>query len=927
MPFENFFTIPWLRRYRLAAIAVLLSAISVRCGGEKVGPRPEPSVIEMASGNGQVAPVNDELPQPLVVRVTDEAGDPAEGVTVQWDALGGGNVSPATVVTDAAGLAAVSRLLGDTPGQQTTAASVTGLQGSPVTFTATATDGTTPTLAIATQPSPVAQSGVVLPVQPVIQLKDGAGADKAQSGVVVTAALTGAAGTLGGDVTRATDGTGATDFDDLAVTGADGDYTITFTAPGYVQVISATITLGTPSLALNTQPSADAVSGTALAQQPVVQLVAGAGADDAQSGIVVTAALVAGGTATLGGDLTKTTGAGGSAAFTDLVITGDPGDYTLRFTAPGYAAVTSSTVALSAAPSTIALTTNPPTAALTGEVWDPSVQPEVLVQDGNGQPAPGVVVTASIASGGGTLEGDVTATTDATGHARFGDLGISGNNNQTVRFAIETDTVTAAPVDLSPLPIEATKGEWGPVVNWDIVPLHLSLLPTGSLLGWGRLEMNGSMGMPRLWDPSSGAPSSAPMVPVDTMLFCSGHAFLADGRLLISGGHKADGKGLDITTIFDPASESFIQNLPKMAHGRWYPTVTELPDGRMLTMAGQDSAGNVVTTPEIWEGNLWVELPGAGALQIPYYPRNFIDPTNGLVFMASERIRSRWFDVDGSTGSGRGRWINGPFHIWANNREYGSAVMYETGRILVVGGGGDPTWNTPDAKSSVPTATAEKINLNAGSPVWQSAGSMSTPRRHMNATILPDGEVLVTGGTSGGGFVDLNPADATREAEVWNPATNGWTTLAANSVMRTYHSVSLLLPDGTVLHGASGNAFVGAVAMPDENSHEIFRPPYLFKGARPTITTAPANVNAGQTFTVTTPNGAQVTEVRWIHIGSVTHAFDAGQRANTLSFTRTATGVSVTVPGSSNDATPGHYMVFILNRNGVPSKGRMIRLN
>ena len=75
-----------------------------------------------------------------------------------------------------------------------------------------------------------------------------------------------------------------------------------------------------------------------------------------------------------------------------------------------------------------------------------------------------------------------------------------------------------------------------------------------------------------------------------------------------------------------------------------------------------------------------------------------------------------------------------------------------------------------------------------------------------------------------------------------------------------------------------------------------------------------------------TPNAAQVTEVRWIHIGSVTHAFDFGQRANTLSFTRTATGVNVTAPASANDATPGHYMLFILNRNEVPSKGKIIRL-
>jgi galactose oxidase-like protein len=364
-----------------------------------------------------------------------------------------------------------------------------------------------------------------------------------------------------------------------------------------------------------------------------------------------------------------------------------------------------------------------------------------------------------------------------------------------------------------------------------------------------------------------------------------------------------------------------------MAFGRWYPTVTELPDGRVVTMAGRDSAGKVVTTPEIWESNQWVKLPGAGTLQIPYYPRNFIDPKNGLVFMAGERIQSRWFDPDGSAAGGRGRWIDGPSHTWPFNRDYGTAAMYEPGKILVVGGGGNSTWPTPDAKSATPTATAEKIDLTAGTPTWQSAGSMSVPRRHLNSTILPDGQVLITGGTSGGGFVNIDEGLAEKAAEEWNPATNEWTTLASNSVMRVYHSVSILLPDATVLHGASGNAMAGgAVPVPDEPNHEIFSPPYLFKGARPTITDAPASVGYGQSFAIATPNAAQVTAVRWIHIGTVTHAFDFGQRANTLSFTPTATGVSVTAPSGPNLAPPGHYMLFVLNRNGVPSAGKIIKL-
>jgi hypothetical protein len=420
------------------------------------------------------------------------------------------------------------------------------------------------------------------------------------------------------------------------------------------------------------------------------------------------------------------------------------------------------------------------------------------------------------------------------------------------------------------------------------------------------------------------------MIEVDTMLFCAGHALMPDGRLLVSGGHLQDDAGIATTYFFDQNGAP--QRGPDMAHGRWYPTVTALPDGRMLTMAGRNEAGSVVRTPEIWEANQWVELPGAGNLEIPYYPRNFVAP-NGRIFYAGERVRSRWFDVDGSGVNGeRGRWTDGPVHVWPNNRDYGTSVMYEPGKILYAGGGGHTGWPTPDQTSNQPTATAEIIDLNQGSPAWQNTEPMSVPRRHLNSTILPDGQVLVTGGTRGAGFVNIDEGLATREAEVWNPATGEWTTLASNSRMRIYHSVSLLLPDGTVLHGASGDAMAvqpggGIVPVPDERNHEIFSPPYLFKGARPSITSVtPTTVSYGQVFSVATPNVGQITDVRWIRLGSATHAFDMGQRANTLSFVPTATGVEVTAPANANLAPPGHYLLFILNRNGVPSQGQVVRI-
>jgi hypothetical protein len=85
-------------------------------------------------------------------------------------------------------------------------------------------------------------------------------------------------------------------------------------------------------------------------------------------------------------------------------------------------------------------------------------------------------------------------------------------------------------------------------------------------------------------------------------------------------------------------------------------------------------------------------------------------------------------------------------------------------------------------------------------------------------------------------------------------------------------------------------------------------------------------VTYGETFTLTTPNAAQITQVRWIRLGSVTHAFDASQRANALKFTRGSGNLRVTTPTTGRLAPPGHYLIFVLNRNDVPSAGTIVQV-
>ena len=443
-----------------------------------------------------------------------------------------------------------------------------------------------------------------------------------------------------------------------------------------------------------------------------------------------------------------------------------------------------------------------------------------------------------------------------------------------------------------PPPSPQQVGQWSHTWGAPIVQLHLHLLLSGKVLSWGHA------GTPQVWDPVSGVFTA---VPSPSLLFCAGHDWLPDGRLFVAGGHITDLHGLPNANIFDPATNSW-QAVAPMSHGRWYPTNTTLPDGEILTLAGTDENDSTVLLPEVWNGSAWRQLTTA-SWWLPYYPRDFVAP-DGRVFVAGEDQQSLWLDV-----SGTGQWSLGPMRQFGN-RSYGSAVMYAPGRILYVGGG-DP-----------PTNTAEIIDLNQPGPVWVSTGSMSYARRQMDATLLPTGDVIVTGGTSGAGFNNYD--GAVHAAEIWNPATGQWTTLSSNAVTRIYHGTTLLLPDGRLLHTGSGDAG-GTV---NELNYELYSPPYLFAGPRPTVTdSTPAVVHYGQTIVVHTPDSSSIAKVTFIRFSSVTHAFDQGARLVPLTFAVASGGLSIDIPASRTAATPGPYLLFLINQRGVPSVGRIMLLN
>jgi galactose oxidase len=433
-------------------------------------------------------------------------------------------------------------------------------------------------------------------------------------------------------------------------------------------------------------------------------------------------------------------------------------------------------------------------------------------------------------------------------------------------------------------------GEWSAPFSWPIVAIHMALLPDQRVLAVGRL------GTPQVWNPVSGTFTA---VPPPAWLFCAGQTMLPDGRVFFAGGHIDYDYGLPNTTLFNPADNTWTSST-LMARGRWYPTTTSLANGDVLILAGRDQASVEVGEPEIWSNGTIRRLTGASKT-LPYYPRVFLTP-KGTAFVAGHIVYTRYLTTTGS-----GAWKSGPKHLYTSTRDYGSAVMYESGKILYAGG-------------SRTTNTAETIDLNAATPAWKWTGSMAYPRRHLNLTLLPTGEVLATGGVAGTTFNDFTKP--VYPAEIWNPATGQWTTLSTNAILRDYHGTALLMPDGRVLV-AGGSESKG---LPSQRNAEIFSPPYLFRGARPTIGSAPATLGYGQSFRIETADAGTIAKVTLIRLGTVTHAFDQNARLLRLASTADSTGLTVTGPSSGNVAPPGHYMLFIVNGSDVPSVARIVKI-
>ena len=454
----------------------------------------------------------------------------------------------------------------------------------------------------------------------------------------------------------------------------------------------------------------------------------------------------------------------------------------------------------------------------------------------------------------------------------------------------------------NPATSSALLGEWAPLQNWPLVDVHSVLLRTGDVLMWDAWETGGTPSA-RLWHPATDTFTSVPNL--WSQIFCAGMVNMADGRVLVVGGHNGGEVGIKDTNIFDPVTGAWTRG-PDMASARWYPGATELADGRVVAFSGNATPTAFSNTPEIYNPatNAWSALTGISTsdVQEDEYPLNFLLPNGKLFVLAPSTGATRLLDPAALT------YV--PAAAAASPVRNGSAAMYLPGKILASGGG-------PAGGSSVTDAAI--LDTTQPAPAWQPIAPMAFPRYMHNLTMLPDGKVFAVGGST---IVDQAVTSGSRTPEMWDPATQTWSQLAPEVDERMYHSTSVLLPDGRVLVAGGGRWSTAH----DFYTAEIYSPPYLFKGPRPTISSAPASVGYSTNMTIQTADAANITSVALTDLGSDTHRQGMDHRYVPLSFTQANGSLSVQSPANPNIAPPGFYMLWLVNSSGVPSVAQMIQV-
>ncbi|MEA2447485.1 MAG: hypothetical protein QOK47_1122 [Actinomycetota bacterium] len=520
-----------------------------------------------------------------------------------------------------------------------------------------------------------------------------------------------------------------------------------------------------------------------------------------------------------------------------------------------------------------------------------------------------------------------------------------------------------------------------------------AMLPDGRIIYWGGLEGIENAGAPiaadggrtvinsrtRILDLRDGTPKWSTPSPEDGAkddLFCADQRLLVDGRLLAVGGtvwkpdpvdlSPATGEGgpggtvelfgSDQVTLFDPATEEWTRNAHMMANPRWYPTATTMGNGKILIVSGvarliyNFSGLNVQATETFDPATGSVTDNGqTGSTSLPLFARMHLLP-DGKVFY--DGVGQMWGPFGQSADEAlwafhkaydpqKKTWTNYGMGSYGARSGALSVLLplkppYKEARILIAGGtlGSSPG-------SYLANDLTEIVTVADGASTSETGPALNNRRWYSSSVLLPDGNVVALSGADRDEVILPGSETPVTEAEIFDG--ESWTSLASAHRIRTYHNSAMLLPDGSILvgghapintgYGGSGDNSAQPVTGTNnfkDPSFEIFKPPYLFRGPRSTITHVQKGIAWGNDFKVTTPDASDVKKVVLMHMPAVTHITDADQRSIELDFDVASNGtLNVKAPPSGNVAPPGYYYLFLMTDNGeglTPSNARILRV-
>lgn len=460
--------------------------------------------------------------------------------------------------------------------------------------------------------------------------------------------------------------------------------------------------------------------------------------------------------------------------------------------------------------------------------------------------------------------------------------------------------------------------------------VHAALMHTGKVLFITADETT------LLWDPENATastfedPLNQPHLIPDPAsaysVLCSGHSFLSDGRLLVVGGGGYSSHSNAVWGYkFDPVARSWSRTAGRMAHDRWYPTVLTLGDQRMgnsheLLVTCGHGAGDMEIYDEASDS--FREVTWGDTKPFPsLYPGLHLLPNHSVFYSRTGWAgpgpnggpvtgddQSSYFSF---TGPSTGIWTDiAPVTPLRPDRTKGMSVMLLSNtaphvRILVLGGADPSTNNTYE----IIDVTSLSPAANWGSPIPFPDGEH---RSLSSAVLLPDGKLFTAGGIQ----------RTNSPCAMFDPQTNAWSGMAALPSIRDYHSVALLLPSGKVMMAGWNSTAI-----------EIYSPPYLFAGARPSISAAPPLIHHGQSFTIESPDANSIVKVVLVRPMAVTHETDTEQKVVEMPYVHdhaNPTRLTMTAPHGGHPhsvAQQGYYMLFAINNVGVPSVARWIYLH